>query len=177
MARANIELRKTDSVFEEIERLQETVRRRAYECFRSQTGAGALADWLSAERELLWKPAVELRQKDGQIEILAAIPGVEAGDLDIQVTPEDVLIKANIHHGHTAAKGTVRICEFAAGALFRPIHLPERIDPDSATVDYRNGMLRLTAAIATSRPAKKLKVKAASAAAPPNTDRRATGRR
>jgi len=161
MARPTIELRKKDSIYEELDRLQETIRRRAYELFLSQVSSGALSDWLSAERELVWSPAVEVRQNDRQFEILAAVSGVEARDLDIQVTPEDVLIKADIHHEHTPDEGTVRICEFAGGRLFRSIHLPEKIDPGSAKVEYRNGMLRLTAAIAKAMPARKIQIKAA----------------
>jgi hypothetical protein len=30
-----------------------------------------LADWFSAERQLVWKPAIELRQKETQFEVLA----------------------------------------------------------------------------------------------------------
>ena len=107
---------------------------------------------LAAERELVWKPAVELRQKDGQFEVLAATPGVEAKDLDVQITPEDLLITADIHHEHTAEEGAVQLCEFKAGKLFRSVHFPEKIDPESVKAEYRNGMLRLTAAVAKAAP-------------------------
>ena len=119
-----------------------------------------MADWLDAERQLVWKPAVELRQKDDQFEVLTATPGVEAKDLDVQVTPEDVLIKADVHHEHTREEGAVQICEFNSGKLFRSIHFPERVDPGSVKVEYRNGMLRLAAAIA--KPAtQKVEIRAA----------------
>jgi HSP20 family protein len=120
-----------------------------------------LADWFNAERELVWKPAIELRQKDGQIEVLAATPGVEAKDLDVQITPEDMLIKAEIHHQHTPEEGAVKVCEFTAGQLFRSVHFPERVDPDSATADYRNGMLCITASIAKPAAQKKVEITAA----------------
>jgi HSP20 family molecular chaperone IbpA len=63
---------------------------------------------------------------------VAAVAGVEPKDLDVQVTPEDV----------------------------RSVHLPDKIDPDSAKAEYRNGMLRLTAAVAKAAP-KKVDVHAA----------------
>ena len=44
--------------------------------------------------------------------------------------------------------------------MFRSIPFPEAIDPNSAKVEYRNGMLRLTAAIATAAP-KRIEIKAA----------------
>ena len=97
---------------------------------------------------MVWRPAIELRQKDNQFEVLTATPGVSAKDLDVQITPEDLLIKADIHHEHNRRKGAVQVCEFDGGGLFRSIHFPEKIDPASVKAEYRDGMLRLTAAIA-----------------------------
>lgn len=156
MARTHLLLRKADTIFDELHRLQQTINRRAYEVFqnRGALSGHALADWLTAERELVWKPAVEVRQRDNQFEVLAALPGVEAKDLDVQVTPEDLLIKADVDHAHPAEKGTVHVCEFEAGRLFRSIHFPEKIDPDSVTAEYRNGLLVLKAAIAKTTPQK-----------------------
>jgi len=96
----------------------------------------------------VWKPAIELRRKDGQFEVLVATAGVESKELDVQITPDDLLIKAEIHHRHTPEKGAVQVCEFNSGWLFRSVHFPEKIDPDTATADYRNGLLRVTASIA-----------------------------
>jgi len=64
-----------------------------------------------------------------------------------------VLIKADIHHKHAPGEGAVKVCEFTGGQLFRSVHFPEKVDPDSAAADYRNGMLRVTASIA--KPAQK----------------------
>jgi len=163
MARGDIELRRADTVFDELDELQKAISRRAYDLFRHRgtLWGGPLTDWLTAEHELVWKPSVELRQKDNQFEVLVALPGVEAKDLDVEVTPEDVLIKAETTHEHTAEKGTVHVCEFESGKLFRSIHFPEKIDPESAKTEYRNGMLHLTAAIAKAAAAQKVEVKAA----------------
>jgi HSP20 family molecular chaperone IbpA len=122
-----------ETLFNELDQLHDAISRRAYDLFRKRRGlwGGPLADWLNAERQLIWKPAIELRQKDGQFEVLAATRGVDAKDLDVQITPDDVLIKADIHHKHTPEEGAVQVCE-----------------PNSAAAEYRNGMLCLTASIA-----------------------------
>jgi HSP20 family protein len=158
MARNDIALRKAETIFNELEQLHTAISRRAHDLFRRRGDlwGGPLADWLSAERQLVWKPAIELRQKDSRFEVLAATPGVEAKDLDVQVTPEDLLIKAQIHHRHTPEEGAVQVCEFSSGELFRSVHFPEKIDPESAAAEYRNGMLRVTAFIA--KPAAQKKV-------------------
>lgn len=163
MAKGDIEVKKADTIFEELNRLHQAVSRRAYDLFRNggTLWSGALTDWLTAERELVSKPAIELRQKDTRFEVLAALPGVEAKDLDVQITPEDLLIKAETTHEHTSETGIVHLCEFGGRNIFRSIHFPEKIDPSSAKAEYRNGMLHLTAAIANAATAQKVEIKAA----------------
>ena len=162
MARNDITLHKAETIFNELDQLHTAISQRAYDLFRKRGGlwGGSLTDWLNAERQLVWKPAIELRRKDKQFEVLAATPGIEAEDLDVQITPEDVLIKADSPHEH-APDGTVHVCEFAPGRIFRSVHFPERIDPESAKAEYTNGMLHVTAAIAKAGSAKQVNIKAA----------------
>ena len=157
-----IQVKKPSSILEEITQLHEAINKRAYELFRNPDGlfAGPLADWFRAERELVWSPAIELRQHNGQFELEAALPGVDPKNLDVQATPEDILITAAEEHRREAKEGTTHVREFASGRLFRSVHLPERIDPESVKAELRNGMLRVTATVA--KPAtKKVDVQAA----------------
>lgn len=162
MARGNIDVKKVDTVFNELDRLHQTIRERAYDLFRNgdTLWGSALRDWLTAERELVSKPPIELRQRDNQFEMLAALPGIEAKDLDVQITPEDVLIKADTPHEH-GPEGTVHVCEFGSGKIFRSVRFPEKIDPESAKAEYKDGLLRVTVAIAKAAAAKKVDIKAA----------------
>ncbi len=154
MAKSTITPRRTSSILSELEQLDARIRRRAYDLFRSRDSVWghALEDWLTAERQLAWSPAVELREKDGTFEVRTALAGVEAEDLDVQVSPEDLLIKATTSHVHTADSGTVHLCEFDGGDAFRSVHFPREIQPDGVKADYRNGLLRVTAPIAGIEP-------------------------
>ncbi|PWT84442.1 MAG: hypothetical protein C5B57_04860 [Blastocatellia bacterium] len=155
MAKTDVALKRTDTIVNELERLHEEISRRAYELFENNgTSSDPIGDWLNAERELIWSPAIEVRQKDSQFEVLAATPGVEAKDLDVQITPNDLLIKADVKHSHATDGGTVCTSDFTGGKLFRSVHFPEAVDPNSVKVEYRNGLLHLTAAIAKVRPTK-----------------------
>lgn len=160
MAKGDVEVRRTETIVDELERMRRMISTRAYDLFSEAHApwTTAVGDWLAAERELVWKPPIELRQKDGQFEVLAALSGVDPKDLDIQVTPEDLLIKAETEHEHSTDKGTVHVCEFESGKVFRSVHFPEKIDPNSAKAEYRNGMLYLTAAIAKAETPLKVKV-------------------
>jgi HSP20 family protein len=161
MARGDIVVKKTDTIVDELDRLHQAISRRAHELFRSgETRGGELADWLTAERELISRPAVELRQADGRFELLVALPGIDAKDIDVRITPDEVLIKGESSHEHKGKSGTVRLSEFGHALVFRSVRFPGKIDPGTAKAEYTNGMLRVTAAIAEGA-AKRAAVKAA----------------
>jgi len=155
-------IRRSKSIFDEIDRMQDRVMRRAYDIFSSNGGIFGrdIEDWLQAERELVWKPAIELEEKDDEFLLQIATPGVDPKDIDIEVTPEDILVKAEVHHEHKEKKGEVYACEFASGNLFRSIHLPKRIDPDKVKAEFKNGMLSLKAPVAEEARAKKVTIEA-----------------
>jgi hypothetical protein len=76
--------------------MQDRIMRRAYEIFERNGGmlGHNLENWMQAERELVWRPPLELSEKDGKFELEAAIAGVEARDIEIEVTPEEIVLKA-----------------------------------------------------------------------------------
>ena len=163
MARSDIEAKTTDTIVDELDQLHQTIRGRAYDLFRNggTLWGSALTDWFTAERELVSTPAIELRQKDGRFEVLAALAGIAAKDLDVQISPEHLLIKAETAREHVSDEGTVHVSELASGRIFRALRFPERIDPSTAKGEYKNGMLRVTAAIEKAETVKKVDVKAA----------------
>lgn len=162
-AKSAIRLTRVASLLGEIEQARERITARAYEISqeRPEHLAGALDDWLQAEREELWQPAIEMREVGGELVVEAAIAGVEAADLDVQITPDDLVIKAPTLHRHTERKGTVHACEFKPGQLFRYLHFPCRVEPEQAKADYRNGLLRLRVPVAANGRARTVKATSA----------------
>jgi HSP20 family protein len=159
---ANIVTTQVDSILDQLEQLHQRIARRAYELFRGRDGWGdSFGDWLSAEQELVWKPAVELSEQNGTFTITAALPGVEAKDITVDITPQDVVIKASTEHKHTEDKGQVHRCEFTAGQVFRSFPFPKSVDGTKAKAEYQNGMLSITVPIAQEARAKRVDVKAA----------------
>ena len=145
-----VPIRKSPSILDEMKNIQDRIIRRAYEIFEQNGSALGqdLENWTQAERELVWKPAFELSEKDRHFQIEAAIPGIEAKDLDVEVSSEDIVLKAATRHRHEDQKGLVHYCEFESGQMFRAIHLPKKINPDKVKAQFNNGLLRLTAEIA-----------------------------
>ena len=107
------------------------------------------------------KPAVELREQDGTFTVAAALPGVDAKDITVDITPQDVVIKAATEHKHTEDKGQVHCCEFTTGQFFRSLSFPKAVDAAKANADYQNGMLNITVPITPEARAKRVEIKAA----------------
>lgn len=160
---ATLPIKKSESIFDELSAMEQRIMQRAYDIF---SGNGHifgrdLADWLQAEQELVWRPAIELKETENEFRVEISVPGVDPKSLDIEVTPEDILVKAEVRHEHEETKDKVHVCEFASGNLFRAIHLPKRIDPDKVKAEFKNGVLNLKAKIAETAGAKKITVEAA----------------
>ena len=159
----SVPIRKPSSIFDDIKKIQDRIMQRAYEIFErnGSTLGRDLDNWAQAERELVWKPAFELCEKDGQFQLEVALAGVEAKDIDIEVTPEDIVLTTNTRHQHTEHKGVIHHCEFEAGSMFRAIHLPKKINPDKVKAEFKNGLLRLTAQVSEEVRARIIKPEAA----------------
>jgi HSP20 family protein len=159
-----VPVKKTESIFDELNSIHDRIMKRAFEIFdgNGQVFGKELEDWLQAERELVWKPAMELGEKDNEIRLQIATPGVDPKDIDIEVSPEYVLVKAETRHEHKEDKGQVHVCEFTSGNMFRSVHLPKKIDPDKVQAEFKNGMVLLTAEIAKEEQTPKIELKAAS---------------
>jgi HSP20 family molecular chaperone IbpA len=156
-----VRFQKVDSLVHEIDRFQQRIATRAVEIFRERGGAigHALEDWLKAERETLWRPALEVvRTKDAFV-VEAAIAGIDPKLLDVRVTATELLLAAELHHSDREQQGDVVLCEFVNGPLFRTYRFPEPVDPSRVSAEYRNGMLSVTASLAN--PPKKVAIKAA----------------
>ena len=155
-------IKKTESIFDELQQMHDRIMKRAFEIFdgNGHTFGRDLENWLQAERELVWKPSIELEEKDNKFLLQVALPGVESKDIDIEVTPEEILVKADLHREQKEKKGKVHTSEFASGNFFRAVRLPKKIDPEKVKAEFKDGMLHLTADVAQEAQARKIELKA-----------------
>ena len=144
------------SIADQLERLHQRVERRAYELFRCHDGGGdSLGDWLSAERELVWKPEVELREQDGILTIIAALPGFESKTITVDITPWDIVIQTASENGQTENTGQPHCSEPTATEVFLSVPFPKAVDAAKAKAEHQNGMLNIAVPIArTPKPSK-----------------------
>jgi HSP20 family protein len=150
-------IKKAESILDELEKMHDRIEKRAFEIFdgSDRTFGSDLDDWLAAERELIWKPSVELTEKDNEFSLRIAVPGVDPKDIDIEVTPEYLLVRGEAHQEHEEDRGRVHVCEFESGNLFRSIHFPKKINPGKVKAELKNGVLLVNAGIAVEAKTKR----------------------
>ncbi len=90
-----------------------------------------------------WIPAIELHNHDTEVVLRVELPGVDAKDLDVQVTREAVVIAGEYRSEQTDAQTLVR-SEFRYGKFRRVVPLRVAVQNDQVKADFRNGVLTLT---------------------------------
>jgi HSP20 family protein len=158
-----VSIRRKDSLWDDLEKMREQITRRAYDLFVANGGrlGRELDDWLAAEQELVWSPAIELREKDNEFILRIAVPGVDPKALDIEMTAEDLLVKAEALKELNEPKGDFYVDELPTGNLFRSIHFPKKVDPEKVNTEFNNGILTIRVAVAQAAEARKIKIEAA----------------
>jgi HSP20 family protein len=117
-----------------IETLQEEMNRLFHQLAPNGNGDSEL---------MAFMPSAELEDTPNAIHLKLEIPGLEAKDLDIQVTAQSVSISGERKsETKTEEQGVVR-SEFRYGKFERIIPLPVQVKNDAAQAEYKNGILTL----------------------------------
>jgi len=148
-------------IFKAIAKRLDRVRQRAFEIFekRGSKIGHELDDWLKAEDEVFGWPAAELAEKDGKYEAQITLPGFDPKEVEVTVTPSEIIVHAETRHEKEIKEGNVLWTEFGSNDVYRRFELPARIDVDKTSATLDNGMLRISATKAPA--AKPVEVKAA----------------
>jgi HSP20 family molecular chaperone IbpA len=142
-----IRIRVVDSIDEEMDRILNLIRMRAYENFlrRDNSFGGELDDWLSAERELICLLPATIDEDGDRFVAEIEIPTMLPGHVEIDVTGQDLLIHAWITD-HSEGDPTSTITFKPA---FGVIRFPADINPTGVRAEYRRGILWLIAPLAS----------------------------
>ena len=157
-----LSIREAESLLNRMRRMNDRIHQRNFEIVPWNGSLDRdLDNWLNEEMKSMWKPSIELREKDNQYVVDVALPGVDPRDISIEVTPEEILLKAKLHHEHKKDDGDIHTCEFTCGNTFRSIPFPAKVDTDQVKAELRNGILTVTAKIAEARHSKRIMIHAA----------------
>jgi len=129
--------------------------------------------WPSAQEEPamttlgVFTPPMEcFVDKDGKkLHCNVMLPGVDPKDVGLQVQGNTLTISGERSASRETKETDYLRREITYGAFQRSILLPEGVDRDKLTAEYRNGILEITAPIAAAALPRKVEIKALPAAA------------
>ncbi|HEY2815872.1 MAG TPA: Hsp20/alpha crystallin family protein [Casimicrobiaceae bacterium] len=90
-----------------------------------------------------WSPRIEMREKEGKVCIAADLPGVKKEDLNVNVTDDAVTIEGERRQERTTDEQGYYQSERSYGSFYRSIPLPEGVQPESATAEFKDGVLQI----------------------------------
>jgi HSP20 family protein len=89
-------------------------------------------------------PAVDMYQTDNEVVVKAALPGIKADEVQINVTGELLTIKGETKQEEEKKEKAYHIREQRWGAFERSIALPTQVVADKAKAEFENGVLTVT---------------------------------
>lgn len=93
---------------------------------------------------VLWEPAIELKETDTDLILKAVVPGIEAKELDVHVSENAVSIAGeHREEKRTEEKGCFR-SELQYGQFQRTVPLPVSVNHEQVKADFKHGILTLT---------------------------------
>jgi HSP20 family protein len=114
-----------------------------------------------ASGAMVWAPAVDICERRDAYLVMAEIPGVSAGD--VEVTFEDGLltIQGERHRAKEASAEQVHRSERPHGRFRRSITLPSHVDADKIEASAQDGVLKILVPKPKETRGKRIQVRAA----------------
>lgn len=101
--------------------------------------------WTAESRS--WVPAIDVVEKKDAYVVYAELPGVDASEFGITLERNVLTIRgAKTGLVDSLDQGDVRVfaAERGSGSFERAVRLPEFVDGDRITADFKNGLLTIT---------------------------------
>jgi len=113
--------------------------------------------FLGEERESrLWMPSVESYEKDGMLHIKAELPGIDAKDLEVNVTGRELVIRGERKAEKDEKEKDYSYREITYGSFERRLTLPEGVKTDDLKANFANGVLEVAVPVPAIPRAKKI---------------------
>jgi HSP20 family protein len=105
-----------------------------------------------------WEPAIESRQEKGSIIVKADLPGIDPKEVTISVIGNELRIEGERKREEKKEEKDYFYQEVAYGKFARTIPLPEGVDADKITANYKNGVLEITVPAPKQLESKKVQI-------------------
>jgi HSP20 family protein len=95
------------------------------------------------EGAVAWMPKVDVKRKDDDIVVRAELPGIDPGQVDVEVTDGVLTIRGERRQEEKQEGEDWLVCESCYGSFERSLTIPESVDVSSITAEYKDGILEV----------------------------------
>jgi HSP20 family protein len=90
-----------------------------------------------------WVPAVDIRETENELTLKADIPDMKFEDIDVRLENGILSLRGERKFDQQKQEGGWHRVERSYGHFERVFTLPDTIDPEKVTADYKNGVLTI----------------------------------
>jgi len=95
----------------------------------------------SPEQKENWIPAVDILEKEGNLILRAELPGMNEKEIDLKLEGNTLTLKGERKMDKEDKKNNYHRVESFYGSFTRSFRLPETVDLEKISADYKNGVL------------------------------------
>jgi HSP20 family protein len=95
-----------------------------------------------------WRPVVDIRENDGQLQVHADLPGVKESDVKVSVENDVLILQGERKREEERDEEGWHRSERSYGSFYRAIPLPQGAETDKANARFNNGVLEITMPVA-----------------------------
>jgi HSP20 family protein len=103
-----------------------------------------VAMWGEQNQRENWTPAVDILEKDGNLILRAELPGISEKQIDVKLEGNTLTLKGERKMDKEENKNNYHRVESFYGSFTRSFRLPETVDVEKISADYKNGILTVT---------------------------------
>jgi HSP20 family protein len=112
-----------------------------------------------AERAWEWMPDVDIAETDGNITVKAELPGMDAKDIDIDVTGDVLTLRGEKKTEEEKKEDRYYCRERHYGSFQRSFRLPAGVQSDKVDAEFKNGVLSINVPKSKEGKQKKINIK------------------
>lgn len=90
-----------------------------------------------------WNPRVDIYEEEDAIVLKAELPGVEKDNIEVDVKDGVLTLKGERSSDNEVKEDSYYRRERCFGSFERRFNLPDNVDPDKISADYKDGVLKV----------------------------------
>jgi len=115
----------------------------------------------TAARDASWAPAVDIHEESARFVVRADLPGVKPADIEITSEKGVLSLRGTRNFEQQADDGHYSRVERVSGKFVRTFTLPENVQADAITAQFKDGVLELVIPKAAKPEPRRIEVQAA----------------